>query len=402
MPPIPLVRIGLAGALCFSLLACAGPSPASTGSAPPRAPAPTDSQSSAAGPRQAPPSSAAPAAVAAPTRSPAVQQLVDGARAEGELNLVLSPSYFDEGRAVGEFEQAFNAYFGLNTKLNRTVGPSMPQMANQIIQELQAGRAPRVDIFHGGDEHMTKLLLADALQPIDWRALDSSIPPAAIGEDNVALAYGTTFLGITYNQNLVSDAEVPRTMRAVLEPKWKNKVASTPYAAGFYRLALPNAWGEQATTDYARQLADHVGGLIRCGEYERLLSGEFQMLALDCGVQNVRRAKRAEIPLNFVIPADAILVSYYGFGVPRGSPHPNTATLFALFMYSEVGQRLSYQYDFMDLHLLPGSGTGELLTQLKAQGNPILGEENLMHMRIYAEETGRYEGEMARILAKQQ
>src|SRR5262249_1098341 len=152
--------------------------------------------------------------------------------------------------------------------------------------------------------------------------LDSSIPAAAIGEDNVALAYGTTFLGITYNQNLVATTDAPKTMREVLDPKWKDRVASTPYAAGFYRLALPNAWGEDGTTEYARELDDHIGGLIRCGEYERLLSGEFQMLALDCGVQNVRRAQRNGIPLNFVIPADAVLVSYYGFGVPRGSPHP--------------------------------------------------------------------------------
>lgn len=338
---------------------------------------------------------------AAETRSPAVQKLVDGARAEGELNLVLSSSYFNEGQALPEVEQAFNSYFGLNTKINRVVGPSMPQMAGRVAQEVQNGRTPQTDLYHGSDEHIASLLAADALQPIDWRALDERIPANAIGENNVALAYGSWFPGITYNQSLVPPADVPKTLADVLDPRWQGKIASTPYAAGFYRLALANEWGERPTTEYVQRLADQVGGLIRCGENPRLLSGEFQMLVLNCGVNVDQRSHRDGLPLNFVIPADAVRVSYYAVGVPRGSAHPNTATLFALFLLSEPGQRISYASDFLDLHLLPGSQSVGLVKAARDQGGRLLGEDGMVYLSKYAAESSVYEKEYARLIAKQ-
>jgi iron(III) transport system substrate-binding protein len=333
--------------------------------------------------------------------APEVQRLIEGARREGELNLVLSSSYFNEGKALPEIEQAFNAHFGLTTRINRVAGPSMPQTAARVAQEVQAGRAPQTDLYHGSDEHIATLLAAGALQPIEWRALDSRIPANAVAEGSVAVAYGSWFPGITYNENLVSAADAPKSLADVLQPRWQGKIASTPYAAGFYRLALSNEWGEQRTTEYVRQLADQVGGLLRCGEHERLLSGEFQMLVLNCGVHVDQRAQRDGQPLNFVVPADAVRVSYYSVGVPKGSAHPNTATLFALFLLSEPGQRLSYASDLLDLHLLPGSQSVALVKPLLDQGGRLLGEDGMVQMSKYAIESSVYEKEYARLIAKQ-
>jgi iron(III) transport system substrate-binding protein len=330
-----------------------------------------------------------------------VQQLIEGARREGELNLVISSSYFNEGKALPEIEQAFNAHFGLSTRINRVAGPSMPQMAARVAQEVQAGRAPQTDLYHGSDEHIATLLAAGALQPVEWRALDSRIPANAVAEGNVGVAYGSWFPGITYNQNLIAPADAPKSLADVLQPRWQGKIASTPYAAGFYRLALSNEWGEQRTTEYVRQLADHVGGLLRCGEHERLLSGEFQMLVLNCGVHVDQRAQRDGVPLNFVVPSDAVRVSYYSVGVPKGSAHPNTATLFALFLLSEPGQRLSYASDLLDLHLLPGSQSVALVKPLLDQGGRLLGEDGMVQMSKYAAESSVYEKEYARLIAKQ-
>ena len=56
--------------------------------------------------------------------------------------------------------------------------------------------------------------------------------------------------GFTYNTNLVAANEVPQRVEDVLNPKWKGKIASTPYAASFDRLAL--IWGEEKTTSFIR------------------------------------------------------------------------------------------------------------------------------------------------------
>jgi iron(III) transport system substrate-binding protein len=228
----------------------------------------------AAAPAAAPRAPAAPPvaqATAVSTHSAGVRELIEGARSEGELQLILSPSMFDRGEALPRFQQAFNDYYGLNITFTPSFGPSQPQLAATIAQAVQAGRRSPTDVYFGSDLHIGTLLKAGALEAVDWHALDDRIPRMAIAEGNVGLAYGSSFQGIAYSQNRVAPAEAPRTLQEVLDPKWKGRVASTPYAAGFPQLARATAWGEARTTEYVRQLADHISGLIRCGEEERLL-----------------------------------------------------------------------------------------------------------------------------------
>lgn len=356
------------------------------------------------GPRTGPATSA-PTATAPPASAAAwpaaVQRLIDGARAEGELNLVLSASFFKRSEALPQIQDAFNQRYGISVRIQRTVGPTMPQLAALVGQEVQAGKKPQTDLFLGSDIHIGTLLRTGALEPIDWRALDDRIPPMAVAEGNVGLAYGSSYSGMTYNTELVPPAEVPPSLQSLLDPKWKGKIASTPYAAGFPQLARSTAWGEQRTKDYVQALADQVGGLMRCGENERLLSGEFVLYALNCGVASDLAAHRDGMPIGVVIPADAPAVSYYAWGVPKGSAHPNAATLFALFMVSDEGQRLSYDADFMDLHLLPSSRSVAVVKPILDKGGKLMGEDAMVQMTAYGTESGRLETELQRMIAKQ-
>jgi iron(III) transport system substrate-binding protein len=386
--------------LILAASACAPAGGARTGQAPASAAAPA---ANAPAPVAAAPSAseAAPPAASEAARPAAVQRLVDGARAEGELNLVLSSSFFKRGEALPQIEQVFNQRYGLNVRIQRTVGPTMPQLAALVGQEVQAGKRPQTDLFLGSDIHIATLHRAGALEAVDWRALDSRIPAAAIGEGNVGLAYGSSYSGMTYNLNLVPAAEVPSSLHSLLEPKWHGKIASTPFAAGFPQLARTTAWGEQRTREYVQALADQVGGLIRCGENQRLLSGEFVLYALNCGVAADLAAHRDGMPIGVVIPTDALAVSYYAWGVPKGSAHPNAATLFALFMVSDEGQRLAYSADFMDLHLLPGSQSVAIVKPILDQGGKLMGEDAMVQMTAYGADSGRLETELQRMIAKQ-
>jgi iron(III) transport system substrate-binding protein len=341
----------------------------------------------------------APSTVAAATPA-ALQQLIERARAEGELNLVLSPTFFRGGEALPEIERAFNSHYGLNTTIQRTVGPTMPQVAATIAQEVQAGRKPQTDLFMGSPFQLATLLRAEALEAVDWQALDSRLPALAVAEGNAGVAYISSYSGMTYNQQLIPAGEVPRTLESLLEPKWKGKIASTPYAAGFAPLARATAWGEQRTVDYLGKLRDQLGGLIRCNEYERLLSGEFVLYGLNCGVASDQVAHRDGMPIAFSIPADAPQVGYYAWGVPKGSAHPATATLFVLFLVSEPGQRLSYSADFADLHLLPGSQSIALVKPLLDQGVRLMGEDEMLKLSGDAVESGRLEKVIQDLLAR--
>jgi ABC-type Fe3+ transport system substrate-binding protein len=314
---------------------------------------------------------------------------------------VLSSSFFKRGEALPQIEQAFNQRYGLDVRIQRTVGPSMPQLAGLLGQEVQAGKKPQTDLFLGSDIHIATLLRSGAVEAIDWRALDDRLPAAAVAEGNAGLAFASSYSSLTYNQSLVPAAEVPSSLQSLLEPKWTGKIASTPYAAGFTQLVRPTAWGEQRTKEYVRAFADQIGGLMRCGENERLMSGEFVLYGLNCGASADLAAQRDGMPIGVVIPADAPSVSYYAWGVPKGSAHPNAATLFALFMDSEDGQRLSYAADFLDLHLLPGSQSVAIVKPLLEQGIKLMNEDAMVQMTTYGADSERLETELQRMIAKQ-
>jgi ABC-type Fe3+ transport system substrate-binding protein len=109
-----------------------------------------------------------------------------------------------------------------------------------------------------------------------------SIPDTAIGPDGTSLAYDTQIKSVLYNTNMVRGDDIPRALADTLKPKFAKQVASTPYSTGFDLAALFGV-GEKYMKEYIENLvAKSLAGLIRCGEYERVATGEFAMLAVTC------------------------------------------------------------------------------------------------------------------------
>jgi ABC-type Fe3+ transport system substrate-binding protein len=164
---------------------------------------------------------------------------------------------------------------------------------------------------------------------------------------------------------------VPRKLEDVLNPKWKGRIASTPYAAYFNRVFLRPEWGEEKMKAFITKLSDHVGGLIRVNEVSRIISGEFVMLVM-ASSQEVRIEIAKGAPVDFIILEDAAMVSFISMGVPRTTAHPNLGKLFINTVLSDEGQKLLYRIFASDHHELPGSQTVDRLNALKARGIDIL------------------------------
>ena len=69
----------------------------------------------------------------------------------------------------------------------------------------------------------------------------------------------------------------------------------------------------------------HIGGLMRCGEMDKITSGEFLMLVLACGDQEVNVAQRQGIPLGYAIMDEATISHTRYSAVPVNSSSPNAA-----------------------------------------------------------------------------
>jgi iron(III) transport system substrate-binding protein len=275
-----------------------------------------------------------------------------------------------------KFEAVFNRMYGLNTKFNFTPGPSMTDMAGRVTQEVAAGRKTSTDILVGTESHYGELVQRAVLEEYDYTRLSPRIQKRFVAPRNVGAEFYTIVSGITYNTNFVPKNEVPRKLEDVLNPKWKGKIASTANAAIFDRVAMRPEWGVERMKAFVTKLADHVGGLIRASENDRVISGEFIMLVLDGGGHQVRRQLLKGAPLGHVIPEDAATMSFGYMGVTRTSAHPNLAKLFINMVMSEEGQKVVFETHFADHHELPGSQSAAALGDLTAK------KANLLRMDI--------------------
>lgn len=341
-------------------------------------------------PAAVPPAAAPPAAPtgarqpeARATDDAELRKLVDGARQEGQLNVVWSSTY-----DAMPFADGFNRAYGLNVNVRYTPVPNFRSAAFQVSQEVQAGRSPSSDVVMVSPNLLLRMVEGDALEALDWSWAPNVTNPELVAPKGVGVVAFEQIYGITYNSSLLMGERVPRTMQDLLKPELKGRLASTPQAIGFSDLGSDQMWGEQRLFDYLGRFSDQLAGLIQCGEEARIASGEFVAFAIDCGHGSTLLAKAQGQPVDVVIPSDAAIFWAGYLGVPRGALHPNAAKLWINYMLSREAQDRFYQMSFTDTHLLPGSHNARLLDDLKAAGAKITAI-NLQWVQAQGESTTR-------------
>jgi ABC-type Fe3+ transport system substrate-binding protein len=351
----PRVRwLGPLAATLLFLAACQQPAAPA-----PAAPQPPGAQAAVAAPRASPAS--APAAA-----SPELQRLIEGARQEGQLNIVWSSTY-----DATAFVDGFNRAYGLNLNVRYTPVPNFRAAAFQVIQEVQGGRTPSSDVVLMSSILLSRMVEADAVEAIDWSWAPNIQNPALLAPQGVGVIVAELAYGISYNTNLLTGDLVPRTMQDLLKPELKGRVASTPQAIGFGELGSPDMWGEQRLFDYVTRLSPQLAGLMLCSEEARIASGEFAAFALDCSPGSTLIAKSKGQPLEYVIPADGAMRSPAYLIVPRGAAHPNAARLWVNYMLTREAQDRFYDLNYTDTYLVPGSKSARYYEALEAAGAKI-------------------------------
>ena len=297
-------------------------------------------------------------------------ELVEGARKEGSLVVSWGTGTMGGIEGARAMEKAFNKTYGLNIQFKYTPGPAMPQFASRIIQEAKAGQPASSDLFIGSENHVARM----SLKKFDWTRIFPHITKEMTDWDDRVLIVVSRTPGFTYNTSLVAANDAPQKVDDVLNPKWKGKIASTPYAASFDRLAL--IWGEEKTTAFLRRFANHVAGLIRCGEEERVANGEFAMLVFNCDLADANEMREKGAPVGGKIFKDAGILSYWYLTVPSNSAHPNAAALLAALLLSKEGQEILWKTERTSSHLVEGTYMNKLVKDQERQGvkfyaNPV-------------------------------
>lgn len=321
--------------------------------------------------------------------TPALKDLVAAADKEAALTLSWSPSTLDGAQGASRVQAAMNKMFGSNVRINFVPGPDMARIGNQLATELSAGQKAHVDIMLGAAPQMAPLMKVDLFEPVAWRDfMPSRIDPGMTEFDGKLIRIVTGLTGATYNSQLAPMK--PVTLDDFLKPEWKGKLASTPYAAGFDVLLATDVWGKERTLAYVQKLSRQIAGLIRCGEAERIATGEYFALVMDCTGQDALQWQAKGAPLAQMMPLDAAQLRYYYFGVPKNAEHPNAAKLYTLFLLTDEGQKIAYDTWKIDLHTLPGSRMGKMVDDFSKMGvkfKEVTTEWYLRHPEIDADKS---------------
>jgi ABC-type Fe3+ transport system substrate-binding protein len=304
---------------------------------------------------------------AAQEMSPALKELAGAAGRDGALTLSWSQTTLGGSQGAARLQAAMNKTFGTNIRVTFVPGPDMARVINQVATESAAGQKAHVDVLLGAAPQIAPVAKLDFFEPVDWQKyLPGRITPEMTELGGRIIRIVTGLSGVTYNSQLAPMK--PTVLQDFLKPEWKGKIASTPYAAGLDVLLAEDVWGREKTVSYVRALARQIAGVMRCGEAERVATGEYLALVMDCTGQDALIWQERGAPLAQLMPLDGAEQRYYYFAVPKSAQHPNAAKLFTAFLLTQEGQNLAYDTWKIDLHFLPGSKMGAMVADYQKRG----------------------------------
>ncbi|HEX5020662.1 MAG TPA: extracellular solute-binding protein [Candidatus Binatia bacterium] len=307
-----------------------------------------------------------------------LQQLIEGARKEGQLNWYPVSSLGTDGAKA--ISQVFNKRFGLNLRINADVSGNISTVFSKAIVESKSGIPPTFDVLYGPDHRAFEVKEAGGLERIDnWEAILKEISPEAyavrqkVSPLDIA-GYGFLWANrikcLNYNTDLITEADLPQTIADLGNPKYKGAFSLAPFVtdAEFGTLIYPkDKWMEIVRTWGALNPAimTYEAGV------QRMLLGEFKFLPSNGEYIFEVKGKNPKAPIGVSFFKDLTANSYVFHMVRKNAKNPNAAKLFTLWTTTPEANRF-FEVDFITSPNLV-LGTGPISKQL----NALLKERNI-------------------------
>jgi ABC-type Fe3+ transport system substrate-binding protein len=346
--------VGLTACLVFAI-SCA----------PPAAPASKSGSAPAGG---APGASAGSGGSAAPSYR---QQVIDGARREGEVNALIQSTWTPDG--LRQLEDAVEKEYGVRIKINFTPVGNYPQRVATLATELAANTTPSFDVYQSSNANSGSMLQQDLLQAVDWQAiLPQGTPSGLIQGDNRLLVVYTDHSGLMYDPSVIPEAEAPRSLRDFGNPRWRGRFMLWQYTNSFIPYVI--MLGKDETLG-ALRAAVRNGAVADtyANEFTRFAAKEYPMVAIAASfyqTAQVRGIPSAFLHLDFANQAE------HHVAVARNVAHPNAARLLTAVLVGPEGQRIQHELLGIDSLYYPNTGEYRLAEQARAAGLPIFSWAN--------------------------
>jgi iron(III) transport system substrate-binding protein len=280
--------------------------------------------------------------MASPVRA-ADRALIEAARKEGKVawytTLIVN-------QAIRPLQQAFEQkYPGVRLEYSRA---DDSPTALKILTEARAGGV-QADIFDGL-YNMVALQRAGLLAPYRPPNVDR-FPQALRDPDGYWIAILIYVLTPGVNTNLVPVSEAPRTLRDLLDPRWRGKMAWNPNsiagAPGFVGNVLMSM-GEARGMEYLRALSQQQIVNVEASSraiLDQVIAGEYPIGLMMFNHHTVISARKGA-PTTW-LKLEPVPVAPDGIALLKDAPHPNAAKLLMEFLTSEDGQQVLRQADYL-------------------------------------------------------
>lgn len=278
--------------------------------------------------------------------SPELRAILEGARAEGKVNIRTSGMSSTE-REI--FAKGFEEKFGFPVTIE--VFEQHPsQYSTVLAQEAEAGKVTS-DMTRGGSSpHQSGVINAGGAQDVDFnvlaplfddagkarlRELNDAVDPTI---SSACLADTAAPYAIVFNPGMIEKADVPTTWDGLTDPQYKGLIGMMSGGFPFGTLALN--WGEDRILEFARDTKANDVQVISGGSNgvtEAVITGEASIGV--ASISTTLEKKDDGAPLDFVLPSDVNVLFLLNTCVLDG-PNPNMAQLFTTW-YAVEGRTLA-------------------------------------------------------------
>src|SRR5882672_162112 len=265
-------------------------------------------------------------------------KLAAAAQKEGSFALYTSFAEKD----LPPLTAAFEKKYGVKVKVWRAGSEKVVQ---RTLAEASAQRH-EVDAIHSSALEMEALHREKILQPVGAPRSVELIAGALRPHG----AWIATYLSIwvqAYNTRLIAKADLPRTFRDLLDPKWKGKLGIEGNIPEWYATVALHM-GEESGIRFFRELVARNGISVRSGHSllnNMVAAGEVPLaLTMYQFLAEAAKRKGAEVDW-FVLEPTVARMS--GVGIARRAPHPNAALLFYDWMRSAEAQKVLLSLDYV-------------------------------------------------------
>jgi ABC-type Fe3+ transport system substrate-binding protein len=304
-----------------------------------------------------------------------LKALVEGARKEGQLNLMITSSQGEKG--AKEMVDAFKSRFGLQIAVNADLSGEESQKFNQAIAEIKAGVPPIFDLMQGEPPVVQDLVLAGGLENIDnWETLLGQVAPEAyrikekispVGVAGYGFLWATRITTLMYNPKAISERDLPKNWKELGDPKYKGAFTIPPWTTitlmGILKydkdewLEIVRSWG---------RLKPQV--LHYAAAVQRMMLGEIKFLETNTHYYLNQKSKDPNAPIEMRFFDDLTPMRQVFYVVRKGARNLNAAKLFALWATSEEANRLFEKHSIVEnVALGTGPVTRKTMESLKRQ-----------------------------------